>query len=60
MDEFLKIGDENSKETRVQKPKKRKSVDKKRLARLKRTFLPYWARETEPESRTTIDVDASR
>ena len=60
MDEFLKIGDENSTETRVQKPKKKSSVDKKRVARLKRTFLPYWTRKTELESKTTLDVDASR
>jgi hypothetical protein len=60
MDEFLKVGDENSKETRVQKPKRKNPVDKRRVARLKRTFLPYWARETELESKTTSDVDASR
>jgi len=59
MDEFLRIGDERSKEAGVQKRKKRNSVDKERVARLKRTFLPYWARETELESKGANNLDLS-
>lgn len=60
MDEFLKIEHENLKEKRAQKEKKKNFVDKKRVARLKKTFLPYWAREMEFESREANNIDVNR
>jgi hypothetical protein len=60
MDEFLKIEDQNLKEKKGQKGKKKNFADKKRVARLKKTFLPYWARETELESKEVNDVDVTR
>ena len=51
MDEFLKIEPEKSQETKIQKGEKKNPADKKRVERLKRTFLPYWARITELGSR---------
>lgn len=59
MDQFLKIGEEKPKQIRVQMDKKNALVDKKRVARLKRTFLPYWARETELQSRMLDNTDAN-
>ena len=47
MDEFLRIGAQEMKEKRDQKEKRANSVDKKRVDRLKKSFLPYWAREIE-------------
>jgi hypothetical protein len=60
MDEFLKIENEKSEETTTQKGKKNVSVDKKRVARLKRTFLPYWARITGPESKAENNINVSQ
>ena len=51
MDEFMRIGAQETKEKKGAKIKKKNSVDKKRLARLKKSFLPYWAREIEYASK---------
>ena len=52
MDDFLKIGAQELEGKKVQNEKKKNLVDKKRVARLKKSFLPYWAREIEPEAGT--------
>jgi len=57
MDEFLKIEVPDQKESKLQKEKRKDAVDKKRVARLKKNFLPYWAREMELESREENNVD---
>jgi hypothetical protein len=57
MDEFLKIENQEQKEKRMPKGKQKISGDKKRVARLKKTFLPYWAREMEYESRQENNID---
>jgi hypothetical protein len=54
MDDFLRIGNQEMKEERDQKEKRGNSVDKKRVARLKKSFLPYWAREIEYTPKRSI------
>jgi len=51
VDEFLKIEAQELKGIKGQKEKKKNFVDKERVARLKKNFLPYWAREIETEPR---------
>ena len=60
MDEFLKIGEEKQKQTKVQRRKRKNPIEKDRVSRLKKTFLPYWARETEIEARKENNLDLSR
>lgn len=52
MDDFLKIEAQESKGKKVQNERKKNFVNRKRVARLKKSFLPYWAREIEPEAAT--------
>lgn len=60
MDDFLKIEPEKSEETKIQKGEKENSVDKKRVARLRKSFLPYWARKTELASKTENETNVKR
>lgn len=60
MDEFMRIGAQEIKEKKGSKTKKKNSVDKKRLTRLKKSFLPYWAREIEYASKKENDLNSNQ
>ena len=59
MDEFLRIGSQERKEKKVHKEKRKNSTDKKRVARLKKSFLPYWAREMEYTSKQEQNISVN-
>jgi hypothetical protein len=59
MDEFLRIGSQEKEEKKRQKEKRKNSIDKKRVARLKKSFLPYWAREMEYTSKQEQNINLS-
>jgi hypothetical protein len=59
MDEFLRIGSQEKEEKRGQKEKRKNSIDKKRVARLKKSFLPYWAREMEYTSKQEQKINVN-
>ena len=59
MDEFLRIGSEQRTEKREQKIKRKNSIYKKRVARLKKSFLPYWAREMKYQSKQEQNTNVS-